>query len=387
MRIGILTLPLHTNYGGILQAYALQTVLERMGHQVVVFDTPNNFPLPPLWKLPFCFVKRLINVCLGKGNRIFVEKYLTEVRRGITRKMQPFVDINIHRKIITNFKQLNAKEYDAIVVGSDQVWRAVYFPMWRGQSIENAYLAFAKDWNVRRVAYAVSFGTNEWEYSARQTQNCKRLLHSFDAVSVREKNGVNLCKKYFGVDALQVLDPTMLLAKEDYIQLFQKNNTPKSKGNLLIYILDKKEQISKLIDELTIKKHLIPFSVNNPFEYDDAKPLDMRIKPSVETWLRGFYDAELIVTDSFHACVFSILFKKQFVVVGNHERGMDRFVSLLQMFGLEDRLISPNSDICSLPLIDYEIVYNKYDELKEKSFDFLQNALKKQNESKQKENG
>ena len=60
MRIGILTLPLHTNYGGILQAYALQTVLERMGHEVVVFDTPNRRFLPPLWKMPLSFTKRTI---------------------------------------------------------------------------------------------------------------------------------------------------------------------------------------------------------------------------------------------------------------------------------------------------------------------------------------
>jgi hypothetical protein len=73
MKIGILTLPLHTNYGGILQAYALQTVLERMGHEVVVFDTPNEYPLPPLFKLPFCFGKRFVMKCLGKPEKIFIE--------------------------------------------------------------------------------------------------------------------------------------------------------------------------------------------------------------------------------------------------------------------------------------------------------------------------
>lgn len=127
MRIGILTLPLHTNYGGILQAYALQTVLERMGHKVVVFDTPNEYLLPPLWKLPLCFAKRIVMRCLGKSQEIFLERHLTHERHVIAQYIQPFVDNHIHRKVIRSFKELKATDYDAIVVGSDQVWRAIYF--------------------------------------------------------------------------------------------------------------------------------------------------------------------------------------------------------------------------------------------------------------------
>mgnify|MGYP002516842802 CR=1 FL=1 len=377
MRIGILTLPLHTNYGGILQAYALQTVLKRMGHEVVVFDTPKKSFLPPLWKLPLCFGKRTLKRILGKNDRIFYEHYENKIRSVIAQNIQPFVDKNIHRKIIRNFHELSQEDYDAIVVGSDQVWRATYFvPLWLGQPMEDGFLAFTNGWNIKRISYAASFGTSIWEYTEEQTQQCKQLLQKFDAVSVREENGVKLCEKYFDVDALQVLDPTMLLVREDYIRLFKKSNTPKSKGNLLNYVLDNSDEIDHLIDEIAAQKHLMPFAVNNPFEYDDTKPLNMRIKLSVESWLRGFYDAEFVITDSFHACVFSILFKKQFVVVGNRERGMARFESLLQMFGLGNRLVSPDSEVCSLPMINYDVVYKKYDKLKEMSFAFLQNALK-----------
>lgn len=86
MRIGILTLPLHTNYGGILQAYALQTVLERMGHEVVVFDTPNKCPLPPLWKLPLSFAKRILLKSMGRIDRIFIERYNNSVQPIITKR-------------------------------------------------------------------------------------------------------------------------------------------------------------------------------------------------------------------------------------------------------------------------------------------------------------
>ena len=372
MRIGILTLPLHTNYGGILQAYALQTVLERMGHEVVVFDTPNKNFLPPFWKLPLSFSKRIVLKFLGKTNKVFIERYNNKVRSVITQHIQPFIDTYIHRKEIRSFKNLKQEDYDAIIVGSDQVWRIIYFPgLWLGQPIENAYLDFAKNWNVKKIAYAASFGTENWEYDEEQTEKCKDLLCKFDAVSTREVDGIKLCKTKFDVDALLVLDPTMLLNMDDYITLLQKAKTSRSDGTLLNYILDDSEEIDILINKVATDNHLVPFSVNNQFEYDDSKPLQQRIKPSVETWLRGFYDAEFVITDSFHACVFSILFKKQFIVVGNKERGMSRFKSLLKMFDLEERLVEANCDISTLQQIDYDKVYNIYDKFKESSMRYL----------------
>lgn len=377
MRIGILTLPLHTNYGGILQAYALQTVLERMGHQVVVFDTPNKDFLPPFWKIPLSLTKRTIWKVFGRIDRIFIEHYHNKTRPVIAKNIQPFIDKYIHRKVIRKFTNLQSEDYDAIIVGSDQVWRVVYFPgMWLGQQIENAYLAFAQNWNVKRIAYAASFGTDNWEYDEKQTEKCGKFLHKFDAVSSREMNGVNLCKIKFNVDAQHVLDPTMLLNMDDYKVLFQKANTPKSEGTLLNYVLDETDEINSLINNVAVEKNLVPFAVNNPFEYNELTPLPQRIKTSVETWLRGFYDAEFVITDSFHACVFSIIFKKQFVVIGNKERGMSRFESLLKMFDLEDRLIDSEFNLSNLQRIDYYTVYKKYDVLREKSMFFLLNSLK-----------
>ena len=376
MRIGILTLPLHTNYGGILQAYALQTVLEKMGHEVVVFDTPKKNSLPPLWKLPLSLAKRILLKSMGRIDRIFIERYNNRVYPVITKEIQPFIDEKIHRKVFANFSKIGAREFDAIVVGSDQVWRSIYFvPMWLGFPIENAYLSFTKGWNLKRISYAASFGTDKWEYNEEQTLHSREALQMFDAVSVREENGVKLCKQYFDIDALHVLDPTMLLDVNDYIELFKQKQTPKSKGNLLNYVLDETDEIESLIKKVASMKKMVPFAVNNPYEGDNTKPLNQRIKPSVETWLRGFYDADFVITDSFHACVFSIIFKKQFIVIGNKERGMARFESLLKMFGLEERLVDEKVDVNNLHPIDYDIVYNLYGQLKKKSLLFLSENL------------
>lgn len=363
MKIGILTLPLHTNYGGILQAYALQTVLERMGHEVEVIDTPNIKSSPSLWTIG----KRIIKKLLGRKVSLFLEKKYNKEFPIISQYTQLFVDKYIHRKVVNTPEELQEDDFDAIVVGSDQIWRPKYYG-----KIENAYLKFAKDWNIKRIAYAASFGTDEWEYTPHQTARCGELLRMFDAVSVREASGVGLCKEYFGVEAKHVLDPTMLLNKEDYIKLIETAGTPKSKGTLLNYILDDTPEKRALIEQIAKDKGLVPFRVNSRVE-DHNAPLEERIQPPVEQWLRGFYDAEFVVTDSFHACVFSILFNKPFVVVGNKERGMARFISLLKMFGLENRLI------CSVDEYNHigDMMFNLtlLQEKKELSYNFLLKLL------------
>lgn len=345
MKIGILTLPLHTNYGGILQAYALQTVMERMGHEVVVLSNKRKYSLP-LWRLPLSYTKRLIKkYILGrKDTRIFAEQLQQKEYVTISQYTQKFINTYIHICNVESFKNLKSTDFDAIVVGSDQVWRPKYFTSLFKSKIENAFLSFAREWNIKRISYAASFGTEDWEYTAVDTALCGELLKQFDVVTVREDSAVRLCKEKLGVDALHVLDPTMLLSKEDYIKLFDVANTPKSSGNLLTYILDDTPEKTDVINKISKEKGLIPFRVNSEAKGPHAS-VEERIQPPVEAWLRGFYDAEFVVTDSFHACVFSIIFGKPFIVIGNKDRGMARFESLLKMFGLEDCLISSDKDV------------------------------------------
>ena len=193
---------------------------------------------------------------------------------------------------------------------------------------------------------------------------------------MRESSAVKLCKEYLGVDALHVLDPTMLLSATDYIQLFKEANTPQSPGSLMCYVLDETEDKQKVVSNVEETLNLTAFSVNSKYEVRTA-PLKERIQPPVEAWLRGFYDAEFVVTDSFHACVFSILFEKPFVVYGNKDRGMARFHSLLSIFGLETRLVTSSAEaqnVISVP-IDWSLVNAKKKEWQEKSYNFLKNNL------------
>lgn len=166
MKIGILTLPLHTNYGGILQAYALQTVLERMGHEVVVLNRDRKIYFPKHKQLVL-YAKYLIKkYCLGRK----LSPYKSANRKNSEREEREqytsaFIKKNINTYEIRSLGIDSPKNLDVFVVGSDQVWRHIYFTNIWGSAIENAFLKFCEKETVKRIAYAASFGTEEWEYT------------------------------------------------------------------------------------------------------------------------------------------------------------------------------------------------------------------------------
>ena len=359
MKIGIITLPLIGNYGGIIQAYALQKVLKDFGNEVCLIEKCGNSILKKLY-----LAARYVIQCLnGHSTPLFGNN---QKETASLQKIDSFISNNINRINVRSYSQLNGRNFDCLIVGSDQVWRPKYFGKYE---IFNAFLLFAKRWHIKRIAYAASFGTDKWEYSKIQTWICKNLIRRFCLVSVREKSGGDFCKKYFGIKAQVLIDPTMLLTKEDYINLFEKANTVKSCGSLLVYILDETKEKMELIDNVVSDLKLVSFNV--------AAPIN-KVRPSIEQWIRGFFDAEFIVTDSFHACVFSILFQKPFIVFGNKERGLSRFTSLLGIFGLEDRLITSFSEFNQEKYkpIDWNKVFSILSIEREKSLSFLRNALK-----------
>lgn len=374
MKIGVLTLPLHNNFGGILQAYALQRILEKLGHNAILIDKPRYVSLGPWYKKYPIYIKRGIEKHLfGKDIIVRVDVEQNRVSKAIAKYTEPFIEKYIKRVYTKDFSNIGDTDFDAFIVGSDQIWRPQYF----FTKIENAFLGFAKDWDVRRIAYAASFGTEEWEYTEEQTNNCAALLKKFNAVSVREASAVRLCNDNFGVKAEHILDPTMLLGKEDYIKLFKDYNAAQSDGNLFCYILDEGEEKKNIIECVEKEKGLKPFYVNSRYE-DPNAPLEERIQQPVEKWLRAFYDAEFVITDSFHACVFSIIFNKPFIVYGNRKRGLARFNSLLSIFGLEERIVSTKEE--ALKALTAPIDWNKvnliHEHRKEQSISFLIENLK-----------
>lgn len=379
MKIAIVTLIGEFNYGNLLQSYALQTVLQRMGHDVCILNRRLYLPRKILFRRFLSFGKSLFKRFLLNDKATLVVSPFAEIydvkNKTDCSNLKKFATQYLNRTVPLRssdamMKYALKKQHDAYIVGSDQVWREDYT-----LSIEENFLSFlSADCKVKRIAYAASFGTDNSPISQEKLSACVGLLKRFDIVSVREKSAVDMCANVFGVEACQVLDPTLLLTSIDYKKIFEKSEVSKSPGTLLTYILDDNENIKRKIEQFAKQYNLIPFSVN-ALEKIESLSYTHR-QPSIEAWLRGFYDAEFVITDSFHACVFSILFNKPFVCLGNKERGNARFDSLLQMFGLQDRLVDINEfiDYEDKP-IGWQAINEKLKQEREKIQKFLMRAL------------
>ena len=336
MKIALLNLPYDNNYGGNLQRYALMKVLQDMGHDVTHVNLRFDYHL--LWyKKLFSYTKRMIFKYLLRRNiKINQEQYLKQKYEERCAVTEPFYQRYIkHTEPITDLKKLKELDgFDAFVVGSDQVWRKKI----AGKYLGTMFLDFLPaDTTAKRIAYGVSLGVAENELSQKEIDRLSELYKRFDAVSVREDSALDLFKVYGwnNPQAIQVLDPTLLLNKEEYMQLISCASTVPPKGNLFCYILDKTEEKSLLIKEKAEELQLKPFELG----LSDDKPA------SIEQWLRSFADAKYVITDSYHGFVFSVIFNRPVCLLENKTRGNARFHSLLSFLNTSgNELSKDNSD-------------------------------------------
>ncbi|PKH80807.1 polysaccharide pyruvyl transferase family protein [Psychrobacter sp. 4Bb] len=338
-----MTQPLGKNYGGIMQAFALQKVLKDKGYEVITIDYNHKSPKYVYSKarLAYRSAKKMagkrkapINLenqinQLTEGNRKFIDKHILQ---------SEYIDNDKNLK-----KHFKKNRYDAVIVGSDQTWRPKYSP-----NIYNFYLQFLKGKkNIKRIAYASSFGVDNWEYSVEETKKCTKLAKLFDAISVREQSGVDLCKEYLGVDSELVLDPTLLLEKEDYLSLIGSRYKQGKNEGVFTYFLDKNADKNKAAEHIAqeISTHVYSCQAKHSLGDLSSNNLEDYKLPAVQDWLASFANAEFVLTDSFHGMVFSIVFGKPFLVIVNEKRGSARFKSLLNKLDGLDYLVNDPLEI------------------------------------------
>ena len=337
MNISIITQPLNHNYGGMLQNFAMQKILRNFNHSSITIDfAPRQTP----WWIYLCsWIKTVLFFLVGHKGRKFA-KITKKPFRNVF--FDDFVSSYIRKTDLCSKyskKCISKCSTEAVIVGSDQVWRPLY-----NHCLKDMFLNFCKkEKNLKRIAYAASFGVDNWEYTLKQTRECSKLAKKFDAISVREESGVKLCKEHLGVDATWVLDPTLLLTKEDY-QLICEEVPVCIEKYLAVYVLDENEEVTATYEKEAAARGLVV----KKFHADSKSTL------TVPEWIAMFRDASYVVTDSFHGTVFSIIFGKEFKCIYNKARGAARFESLLNLY---------NS--------------GKLEEKREFSLNWLKNALEK----------
>lgn len=378
MRIAIQTLVGEINYGCMLQAYALQTILQRMGHKVVIINRrENSHSIQSYIYRVLSFLKCLYRIYVLRDEKYvlcnpFNYYYVVERSKLIDFSlMQQFVDeyLNLSplfrsSKSLTTYAE--EQNFDCYIVGSDQVWREAYV-----SNIYDSFLGYLPENNNSiKITYAASFGISEKPISLDKVECCAHLARRFNAISVREKIGKKLVKEMFGLNSTYVIDPTLLLNKDDYESVIGDGHLGKDK--IVTYILDKsleKEKISKIMSE---SLNCDEFHLTNyPLNEDNIKQAY-----SVEQWLEAISNAKFVITDSFHGCVYSILFEKPFLVIANDNRGSERFISLLESLDLSDRIVYNFNGFIRqkerfMDIIDYEVILGKLDELRKNSLSYL----------------
>ncbi len=376
MKVAILTQPLHTNYGGTLQAFALQYVIKSLGHEPETINYRKQLPNTSLIRKILSRIKQKIIsgriiYSFDHDEMKIISKYHDEFINKYIKYSDVVYDVGaLKSKIISG-------GFHSIVVGSDQTWRPRYSPR-----IDSFFLDFLQgDESIKKISYASSFGTDVWEFDQIQTNKFKLLLKQFHFVSVREKSAVKLCMDKFDVQAEHVLDPTLLLEKDIYMNLLSAKPTEHKKNGIFNYVLDKsleKKDIIKKCAKILQMPVFSSYPLSTHKESCTIEDFNDYIYPPIEEWISSFYYADYVITDSFHGTVFSIIFNKPFISVANEYRGKARFISLLELFGLEDRLVSNSNDINSTLLfspINFEEVNLRLVELRKNSIHLLQMSL------------
>lgn len=341
MRIGILTHPQAINYGGILQCYALFTTLGKLGHDVIVIRRGANtskWRRIASWFIYRLGLRKLIrpNVIDKSINiRTFSNTYLVRTKQILSQKEMSHV--------------CQKYKLEAVVVGSDQVWRADYALAYG----YNYFLDFVPN-GIKRFSYAASFGLSSWNYNPEQTQRIKELLSTYDRVSVREEEAVQLCKENLGMDVIQMPDPTLLLSSSYYDMVSSERLI--AEKYVFVYWLGEKKVINEKIAQYE----------ENGYKVIYLGLREQRILPSVEDWLSYIKYADIILTDSFHGCVFSMIYRKEFHVFSNDTGGNGRIESLFRQFGVEGSTVTE---------VNYEKISNIFNSLQVRASNYLTNIL------------
>lgn len=346
MKIGILTFHWPSNYGAVLQCYALQQILKSMGHEVQVLNYK-----------PWIYENNLYTIF--RYRRILHPHRMKREKQ----KEQLFIPfrtkfLNLSKRFYRAKKlQLYSDQLDCIITGSDQVMNASFVKGGEPGGSTAYYLSFGRE-TLKRIAYAVSFGTTN--FPSKLYPKLSPLVARFNAFSVREKSGKKIVEEMGRTGCIVAPDPTLLLPVEHYYPLLSKSETSNS---ICIYMLHNRAAFEKRLNE---------YLKGQPILYNN----DCR----VEDWLANIFNASAVVTNSFHGTVFSILFHRPFMVVlpTIENIGMnDRFYTLLEKLKLTDRITSESNT--DYPVLNRPINWDEVDQLlneyKQIGVDFLAKSL------------
>ena len=387
-KIGIAAVTYKDNFGSALQTYATQYVLEKIGYDARIFEI-NAVHRGIKIKKFFYYLGRLFDPVEAKY--LFANLKSRSRKQASVATDQFAQDMKVRHQMYQSFNmkwnkmlpiangwsglRKQAAKMDAVVVGSDQLWRP--------SNIVGGYytLEFVPD-EVKKIAFSTSFGVPE--LPKRLHRHAKRFLSRIDYISVREDSGADIVKHECGREAKVVCDPTMMMTAEDWMHIQREGPIADGKYILMYLMGDNPEQrefVKKLSNQTGCRiiglLHGATY-ISYDEEVADEKPYN--VGPSEFVNLIRY--AEYVCTDSFHCCVFSILNSTKFFAFrrwpdGSKFSANDRLYTLLKFTGLNRRMLNGSEDVkkCVMDEIDFQDVLTKVTQRRNESMIFLVKAL------------
>ena len=350
MKAGIITFHRAVNYGAVLQTYALQRAVEKLGHEAEVIDYRC--------KEVDMAASPLLGFRSGESFKSASKKLIFRLRKNIAFNSFIRQYINLSSKVVTgsDLKNISGR-YDVFFTGSDQVWNYGC-----SGSDEAFFLDFVKD-GRKKNAYAASFGT-ETKFEG-DPFDYRTLLADFNSISVREKSGVDIVKSESGRDAQVTLDPTLLLSKEEWKPAVGKR--PLKEKYIFVYYIRESKDLLDYARKLSEKTGYKIINAKNSKEFF--------LKCSPSDFLAWIYYADYFVTNSFHGTVFSLLFNKKFAIeLDNGKTVNNRSKELLELVGVDRTLSLENINRINEET-DYVAVESIIEKERAQSVDFIKKAL------------
>lgn len=361
--VEIITLHYSDNYGSVLQAYALQTYLEKHANlnawiidYIQKYDSINYklFRTDIYRKRPQAFLADILFLKSNQKRKASFEKF---------RKKKLHITLEKYYTL-EQLKKLNRK-MDAFICGSDQIWN---FDCTNG--IDEAYFLAFVDKEKKKISYAPSFG--QISFQIDEMKKIKQYLDNFDLISIREKSMKKKLEGKIGKSVKCVIDPTLLLDREYYDELCkEKHNNNKY---VFVYMLEENIDLLKYAKKYAENNKLDIIYISNISKKSQIilKKYTNAYGAAPEEFLSYIKNAECVITNSFHATVFSILYEKKFCTYKT-KHSFPRMLDLLENLGLGSRIF--DKDFQMERNIDYKNAKVKLNSIRKESIDYLENAI------------
>lgn len=368
--IGIITFHESNNCGSMLQCYALQQTLNKYGYdnEVINFSNKAQRHMYALLRKP----RNLHDIMYDMGTLAYwrrFKQHYTDYKAFLKN------NICVSREEYENGCELKkiGSCYDAYITGSDQVWNT------KCPDADDAYyLNFVE--NKPKIAYAPSFGATNLLDDYDTKDKYAKLLNEVDCLSIRENNGAKWIREMTGREAQVLLDPTMLLKRSDYECLLKDMPRVKEKY-IFYYAFSYSDEVNKAVKAIAEKYQLPVYVMDAKNWVKNCRKYGFRLteRSGPLTFLQMLFNAELVLTTSFHGTVFSIIGKKKFWFIDSmmHNKNDDRAGTILGMFGLENRMLFSEEleKKEAMQSIDYIECEQRLEEKRKQSFDYLINSL------------